>query len=63
MEVDAAFGRRGRSVEFGKIFVTGEGIGIENDLMKIGRFVKLADGLECVRVLWIEGEGVGEMDF
>lgn len=63
VEVDAAFGGGGVAIEVREVSETGEGAGVEDDLMKIGGFVKLTDRLEGLGVLRIEGEGVGEVDF
>lgn len=58
VEMDPAFGRCGDAVEVGKIFEAGEWIGVENNLVEIGRFVKLTDGFEGLGVLRVEGKGV-----
>ncbi len=63
VEVNAPFGRGGVAIKFGEVSEAGEGGGIQDDLVKVSRFVELADGLEGFGVLRVEGEGVGEVDF
>ena len=49
--------------EFRKVLEAGEWVGVEDNLMKVGWFVELLDRRECLIVLRVEREGVGEMDF
>lgn len=63
VEVNAAFGGGGVAVEVGKISEAGEGIGVKDDLVEVGRFVELADRFEGLGVLGVEREGVREVNF
>ena len=55
--------RGGRfSGEFRQVLVAGQGGGVENDLVKISRFVELLDGGEGFLVPGIKGESVREVD-
>ena len=63
VEVYTAFGGAGVAIEVGEVSEAGERIGVEDDLVEVGRFVELTDRLEGFGVLGIEGEGVGEVDF
>lgn len=58
VKMDAALCGGGFTVEFGKVFEAGQGLGVENDLVKIGGLIELLDGSKGFFVLRIEGEGV-----
>ena len=49
----------------GKVFVAGEisAFVAQDDLVKVDGFVEFADGGEGFGVLWVEGKGVGEVEF
>ena len=49
--------------EFRKVLKAGEWCGVEDDLVKVSRFVELLNRQECLIVLRVEREGVGQMDF
>lgn len=61
--MDSAFSGRGCLSKIWEVFEAGERFGVENDLVKIGRFVEGPYRFESFRVLRIEGESVGEMNF
>ena len=61
--MNPSFGGGCRLGEFRKVLQAGEWCGVENDLVKVGRFVELLNRQECLIVLRVEREGVGEMDF
>ena len=56
------FGGRGMPLEQREVLEAGKGLGVENDLMKVGRFVELLDCFQSLGVLGIKGEGVRKMD-
>ena len=61
--MNPSFGGSCGLVEFRKVLEAGEWGGVEDDLVKVGRFVELLDRRECLIVLRVERKGVGEMDF
>jgi hypothetical protein len=61
--MDSAFSGRGRLSKIWEVFEAGKRVSVENDLVKVSRFVEGLYRFESFRVLWIEGESVGEMNF
>ena len=61
--MDSALSSRGRLFKLWEVFEASERFGVENNLVKVGRFVEGPYRFESFRVLRVEGESIGEMDF
>ena len=61
--MDSALSGRGCLSKLWQVLEAGERFGVENDLVKVGRFVEGPYRFESFRVLRVEGESIGEMDF
>ena len=61
--MDSAFGGRGGFSKFWEVLEAGKRVAVENDLVKVGRFVEGPYRFESFRILRVERESGGEMNF
>ncbi len=61
--MDSAFSGRGCLSKLWEVLEAGKRFGVENDLVKVGRLVEGPYRFKSFRVLRVEGESVGEMNF